>query len=61
MALLWCHSAAFTTQYINYCVVIVALLDCKSHYEGSMGLLMVIKSGFDAVKNHKNSFLILYN
>ena len=26
-----------------------------------MGLGMVIEGGFDAVKNHKNSFLILYN
>ena len=26
-----------------------------------MGLLMVIDGGFDAVKTHKNSFLILYN
>ena len=26
-----------------------------------MGLGMVIEGGFDAVKNHTNSFLILYN
>ena len=26
-----------------------------------MGLLMVIEGGFEAVKKHRNSFLILYN
>ena len=26
-----------------------------------MGLLMVIEGDFDAVKKHRNSFLILYN
>ena len=29
VALLGCHSACFAAQYINYCLVIVTLLDCK--------------------------------
>ena len=29
VALLGCHSACFAAQYINYCLAIVTLLDCK--------------------------------
>ena len=38
VALLRCNSAAFTTQYLYYCVVIAPLLDYKS---GAMRTLCV--------------------
>ena len=38
VALLRCNSAAITTQYLYYCVVIAPLLDCKS---GAMRTLCV--------------------
>ena len=50
VALLWCHSAAITTQYLYYCVVIAPLLDCKSGtlralcvFEGYRGWLLCPK------------------
>ena len=50
VALLWCNSAAITTQYLYYCVVIAPLLDCKSGtlralcvFEGYRGWLLCPK------------------
>ena len=40
VALLWCNSAAITTQYLYYCVVIAPLLDYKS---GAMRTLCVFE------------------
>ena len=57
VAFLGCHSACFAVQYINYCLAIVTLLDCKS---GAMRAIWVSlmggKGGFDAGKTIKTAF-----
>ena len=57
VALLGCHSAAITTQYLKYCLTIVTLLDCKSGTMRAIWVsLMVGKGGFDAGKTIKTAF-----